>query len=117
MGQLKYNNIFKLSIHTFMITLIISSFVYESSGMTSALLTLQEGKFSVILTQLLSVSYIAAIATALVIVVYYFGGQLLSPEFFKNTEKANRNGQYPELVVVNPNATKELIDKMNLSVN
>lgn len=117
MVQLKNNNIVKISIHTFLITLIISSFVYESSGVTSALLTLQEGKFSVIMAQLLSVSYIAAIATALVVTVYYFGSQLLKPVFLKNTEKANRNGPYPELVIVNPNVTKELIDKMNLSVN
>lgn len=80
-------------------------------------MTLQEGKFSIFINQLFSVSYIAAILTALIIVVYYFGSELVKPRFYNQADNTNRNKNYPELVIVNPNTTKEIIDKMNLSVN
>ncbi len=117
MSQNIKNHIVKYSIHTFLISLLVSSLIYESSGMTSALKTLEEGKLTIALTQILSISYIAAITTVLFISVYYFHGYLLESEFMKNIKNSRKNGPSPDLVVVNPNATKELIDKMNLSVN
>lgn len=117
MSRRNKDNIVKFSIQIFLISLLISSFVYESTGMTSALQTLEEGKLSIAAMQILSISYIAAITTALFISVYYFGGTLIGSEFIKNMRDSQQKEPSPDLVVVNPNATKELIDKMNLSVN
>ncbi|MGB3468243.1 MAG: hypothetical protein WBA74_23355 [Cyclobacteriaceae bacterium] len=110
-------NFLKLTINTFLVCLVLASFVYESSNMTSALTTLQKGEFIVTLTHIVSIVYIAGISTALLMTLHYFGRFILSTQAIDIMKNTGKKRPAPELVVVSPQITRDLISNMQVSKN
>ena len=117
-NNIKFNkNISRQFLSTFLVCLVLASFFYESSDVSSALRTLQKGEWLIFMTHSLSMVYIAGIGTILLMVLHYFGRLILTPQPFEYMENQDKKKPHPQLVVVNSQTSRDLIDKMIISKN
>jgi len=110
-------NIVRIVINTFLINLLVSSFIYELSGMTTTLKTLGEGEVIIAITQFSTIIYIAALSTALLFALIYILKMVQLNQARKNNPSTPQRTNPPDLVSVNPKITRDIIDQMRISVN
>lgn len=112
-NQLMHNKV--TIFNTFLISMVMATFLYRISGMSEAMNVLEESSLLISLTEVFSTVYISMITTIILICLHYLFKDHLPSEAMNDYEAGRHNApKSPKIVSNNPTLQKEILDQVNV---
>lgn len=107
-------DIWSTIISTFLITLVIATTLYRISGINETMVILQESSTMIVLTEVVSIVYMAGIGTVILLCLNYLLKDHFPPEALaRDDDYKRRLHRSPRIVSSNRTLQKDILDQVN----